>query len=240
VIVLAPKGARAHEITFVTSVDEPGGFPTLSFGTDPASGHLSFLDVLVDGHLIRTSDSSDSGVSGGIAFFTGPLLSLVCDSSLTPGVSDPCDPEEITFPFFNTEYRYAPGQLSFTGHWTLSDGSMATGSFLAPLLDLTIQVREGDCSSGFACGDFTATLGPGLFDVPLALVLGVPHRSSGGMFSGSLDFVDGDPLSQSRFSGAPSPWDVKITTPEPSLSALLLIAAAAIWRHRGKPRHGRP
>ena len=50
-IALAPGPASAATISLRTTTDSEAGNPTLGFGTDPAFGHYSFLNMLVDGQV---------------------------------------------------------------------------------------------------------------------------------------------------------------------------------------------
>lgn len=174
----------------------------------------------MNGQLVFLDPPFGSGISGGIDFFSGPLLSLVIGTDPSGNVTD-------------AAYAYAPGQFMVLANWMTPEGETMTGNFVAPLLNLSIGTCEGDCFDGFATGEFTASLGPGLFDPLLAYFLGVSRRSSGGTFAGGLDFIEGDPSSSSRLAGAPSPWDVTITTvPEPGMGALSLLAVASLWLRR--------
>lgn len=222
-ILLTAATASAREITLVTEVDAEGGFPTMFFGTDPASGDFAFLDVLVDGALVLTG--TGGSIFGDVTFFSGPLLSL------TPHTAQDGTIDAAV-------YKFAPGEFSFTGQWELPDGSIKSGGATLPLLDLTIETCEETGASDRCIGiggtaEFTAILGSGFLDPALQHVLHVPRFVTGGTFAGSLDFVEGDITDASRISGAPNPWRVGITVPEPALATLMLVAgAAALWRRR--------
>jgi hypothetical protein len=186
----------------------------LGFGTDPAYGHYSFLDILLDGHVVSGHDLSS--VKGDVTFSTGPLLSLTTteDEGVITGAS----------------YEFGPGLFSFTAVWAVSDTSTESGGFTAILQSLSVNTQEGAIFGGLATGEFTAILGPGLFDHALANFLGVSQLTSGGLAVGGLDLIEGDPSSPTRLAGAPDAWVVNIygetAVPEPSLTGLALIATA--------------
>lgn len=215
---VAPGSARA-EIVLVNYPDASA--ETLIFGTDPASGFLAVLWVEVNGQEVFGPGGS---IGGEVEFFSGPLLSLTTEAD-----------------GMRAHYLYGQGVFSWAASWRLADGSTATGSFSAPLLDLAVDTCEGDCFFGLGTGRFRATLGAGTLDPALATLLHQSPFTLGGGLSGDLDLVTGDTSSRDRFAGAPGPWDVTIDAevPEPAVGSLLLLAGAAASmsrRRRTQPR----
>jgi hypothetical protein len=221
VLLLTPTIGRASTIELLQDFDTQ----LLVFGTAPATGDFQFVDVRVDGELIFLDGPYGSGIAGVAEFFSGALLSLTLDTDL----------------FGQANYAYADGQFTLNASWTTPDGTILSGSFAAPLLGLTINTRgEDDDTEPYARGEFTALLGPGLFDPLLASVLGVLPQTLGGSLSGDLDLITGDPSSAQRLAGAPGPWDARIeatAVPEPGVLALSLLSVAALGvRHRLRTR----
>lgn len=225
ILLVLPRVAAADFINLQTDVDQPGGFPTLVFGTAPATGHFDFLNMLVNGAAVVVDPSSGSGVTGSVAFSSGALLDL----DVTTGPSG-----EVT-----AHYLYDIGEFIVEAEWTTPQGAVMTGSYVAPLVNLSIDTCEGDCFAGLATAAFSAALGPGTFDPVLAQVLGISPASAGGTFLGFLDFIDGDPTTADRVGGAPAPWGVTIdvaSVPEPGLTALGGLIAASLWLRRWRGR----
>jgi hypothetical protein len=163
------------------------------------------------------------GISGDAVFTSGPLLdlSVTTDSSGNPQRS---------------LYHYGPDELSVTGR----SGGLQIGAFVAPILDLTINVfaeNNGCPLFEVRCGraSLTALLGPGLFDPAFAQTLGVLGPSINGSLIAGIDRIDGTPSSVIRFGGASSAWGLDVNVPEPPANALLLAAAGAFLIRRRRP-----
>jgi hypothetical protein len=219
-LLLAPHRASAEQIEWFL-------YPaSLVFGLSPATEDGVFRETFVDHVQYQTGTAPfEADIAGEIDFITGPLLDL---SVVTDAFGNP----------LSSVYHYGPGELSIAAHW-LVPGGVQTVTFLAPLLGLTIDVRteSGQCQFGTPCADAlaSAVLGPGLFDPAFAQALGILGPSIGGSFAGHVDRIDGTPSSVRRFGGAASPWEVDVNVPEPTVNALLLSGAAALWirrRHR--------
>jgi hypothetical protein len=128
-------------------------------------------------------------------------------------------------------YRFGAGTVSISAFWRQPNGNDATGSFVAPLLNLTLGICENCNSTSEASGSVSAILGPGRFDPTLAEILGVAERSLGGSLSFDGDLITGDGTSQSRLGGSASGQvDLIVTAavPEPGLTALVVLGALIV------------
>lgn len=216
-LLLAPHPAAATQIEWGLV------FGSLHFGLTPATMGALISRTFVDHVGFQTPFDTD--IRGDAGFVTGPLLdlSVVTDAFGTP---------------VRSVYHYGPGELSVIARWQVP-GGFQTGTFVAPILDLTLDVRveSGQCMFGHPCADALASalLGPGVFDPVFAQALGILGPSIDGRFQGHVDRIDGTPSSVTRVGGAASGWEVSVNVPEPTVNALLLSAAAALLirrRHR--------
>jgi hypothetical protein len=123
-----------------------------------------------------------------------------------------------------SEYLYAGG--TFQADFTYLNNQPVTGSFVAPIISLEIDVLETQ-QHVFA----SYVLGPGLFDAPIADALGVRRRTVGGDIFSDMLFVPGaggDFTSPERHA-----WDgatfVTVNVPEPPIPMLAALGFGAAW-----------
>jgi hypothetical protein len=142
-------------------------------------------------------------------------------------------------------YDYGTGTLRVSTAFALPDGSIEGGSYTATIRDFRLSIRETSFG-GFSLD--VLDLVDGEFDENLANYLGVRRRSpvepvcfSGnscvGEFNFDLDFVTGDPTSPVRVGALNLPQlqiYVAPAVPEPGITALGLVAAAALLRARNR------
>jgi hypothetical protein len=210
-VVLCPGSGDASPLTLVT-FGFPFSYQYLQFG--PGQGFASD-----DGGFWNSADDYLSGPGGrfaidggGFQMQSGPLADIVAP----PG-------EEGTY------YTHdAGGFISLTFNLELPNDSTHTGSFLAPLLGLTIRAlnEEGDG------GDVRAALGAGLFDDRTAKLLGIkPETLPSDVFLyGDTLVASGPDLEVAAFGY----MDVQAEVPEPA-PLLLMGTALAVglrWRTR--------
>lgn len=126
-----------------------------------------------------------------------------------------------------SKYFYAGG--TFQADFTYLNNQPVTGSFVAPIISLEIDVLETQ-QHAFA----SYLLGPGLFDASIADALGVRRRTVGGdIFSDMVFFpgAGGDFTSPERRA-----WDggtfVTINVPEPPMPLLAAVGLCAAWAWR--------
>jgi len=137
-----------------------------------------------------------------------------------------------------SEYVYTGGvfELFFVLE---QNGTQTSGSWVAPILTLTITAGEGDGQSANA----SYVLGPGLLDQPIATALGIDrHIQGGSAFSqllltdhGNRSGVAGDHSTPERQA-----WDgvtdITLDVPEPASFLLLTAGAGALWARRRSRR----
>lgn len=219
-ILPAPSLASGFEIT----VEEPLG---IDFGPAGASFSPARFDkIFIDGVFQETPWLS--GFSGEVEFTAGPLLSLTVDVG------------EAT-----SRYVYGPGTFTLTANWSDQFGNPLQGHYVAPLLELVIDIRceqelsVNDCGDASgehgSLGDAFVSVGPGEFDGGLASTLHV-HKQGGAFdFAIALDGITGNPSDDLRISGSQSgneEIDIPVGVPEPSILSLLLLAPVVRRRFR--------
>jgi hypothetical protein len=172
---------------------------TFGFGNAVHSGYDGELDAL-------------NAFGGTFDALSGPFLdqTLVTDGSGT---------------VIESKYFYEGGTFQADFTWQ-SGGGSKTGSFVAPIITLEIDVLE-DHDHAYAY----YLLGPGLFDASLADALGVRRPTVGGnVFSDMLLMEDtgGDYTSPERQA-----WDgftyVTVNVPEPPMPILGVLGLGAAW-----------
>lgn len=171
-----------------------------------------------------------SNFAGDVIFETGPLLSLTIDDS---------NPDAVA-----SHYLFGPGTLTLTAHWSDQFGAPVEGRYIAPLLDLLIDITCEQELSARDCGDSfggshgyaSASFGPGLFERSLASALGIAR--SGGAFSFldlAIDGVTGGPPDALRLAGSAAGQlaiGIPVEAPEPSVVSLLLLSSVLGLRRR--------
>jgi|SRR6187431_332460 len=203
---------------------------SLSFGPAGADfGGDSFNNIFIDGVFQETPWLSS--FYGDATFVTGPMLSLTVNDS---------DPDRGT-----SDYVFGPGTFTLTAHWTDQFGNVQEGRYVAPLLELRINIRceqelsAQDCgdSGGIngSLGDASASFGAGQFDHALAQILGL--GLSGGAFSldWPLDGIEGSPSDSFRAAGSNSATldiAIPVEVPEPSILSLLMLSPILGLRFR--------
>ena len=213
-LLLLPRVSAASILDI--TIHEPLG---LAFG--PWGAHFQadrFEEIFLDGVPLD--------FEGEVEFQAGPLLSLTL-------YSDP----DYTYSL----YEYGPGTFTLTARWNDNFGSQQ-GSFVAPLLTLSVDLCEqvlslGDCGDVFdeSQGSGFATFGPGLFDSNLAHALRINQEGLLSPFLFDLDGVTGDPSDNFRDSGSPSgreQLEIFVSVPEPSALSLVLLSAVAVLGSR--------
>ena len=132
-----------------------------------------------------------------------------------------------------SQYLYTGG--TFELFFSLDkDGTHAFGSFVAPIVALTITAGEGDGE----LADASYVLGPGLFDQTIADLLGIGRHTKGGEAlafmlltdNGGRPGVAGDHSTPERQA-----WDggLELTiVPEPATFMLLTAGVGALWTRR--------
>jgi hypothetical protein len=218
-LLLLPRVSAASVID-VTILE-----PTfLDFGPGGATFFGSrFDDIFLDG-LPKCC------FSGHVEYHAGPLQSLTLSGDA-----------DRTF----SNYEFGPGTFTLAAHGTDEFGAPVDGSFVAPLLTLSVDLCEGALSTdpcgrpGFSSGEAFATFGAGLFDPNLAHALGINRSAQPFSFRFRMDQVSGDPSSNFRFGGSVSGRDtlsIDVTVPEPSALALLLLSAIGVLGSGRIPR----
>jgi len=135
-----------------------------------------------------------------------------------------------------SEYFYTGGTFSIS--MTVDkDGTLVSGSFVAPIQTLVVTAGEQDGASAWAA----YMLGPGLFDTSLADALGIGRHTSGGQGLSQLTLTDnGNRVGVAGDHTVPQrqAWDgvnrVTLNVPEPA--TLALFAAAGALSIRRRPR----
>jgi len=166
--------------------------------------------------------------SGEVGFTTGPALSLSVDPARA-----------------RSRYVFGPGTFTLIAHWSDQFGNPAEGRYIAPLLELVVDISCEQELTAFDCGDasgedaslgdFFASFGPGTFDPALAHVLGLAPSGDPFDFHVALDGVSGSPSDGFRNSGSESgseKLEFGVAIPEPSIISLLLLAPVFGLRFR--------
>ena len=212
--VLGPRPVAASEIRFDSIFHG-----VITFGVNPAAASDSFLGVLKDGRPFQSPDVSF--FRGEFMLTSGPLLDLsVTNDAFGMPVS--------------SVYQYGPGELIVNARWDSNTGPMS-GTFVAPILGLTVNVDETNCFP-FGCnkmGRATALLGPGLFDPLFADALDLDGPSVGGrFFAQAIDRITGTPSSEGRSVRLRGTCQAAVETP------VLESARAGMrpWHGRGAER----
>jgi hypothetical protein len=220
-ILLVPRNSAASLIDIAILE------PTLEFGTSGARLlESTFRDIYLDG--VWQPGPGDGGFVGAVEFDSAPLLSLT--------VSD--DGQGLV----SSRYEFGPGTLTLTAFWNDKFGSPAQGSFVAPLLGLTIdlceqQLSTSDCGDVFgeSGGDALADFGTGVFDESLASALRIGRSGDLSPFRSFIDGVTGDPSDRFRLGGSSAGQEemqIDVELPEPSALSLLLLSPIAAMRFR--------
>jgi len=222
--LLLPPASNASDLQLIIYE------PTLDFG--PAGAEFGqiydFTTLLIDG----IDQETTSFFSGHVTFETGPLLSLeVFDS----------DPNFKPSSF----YVFGGGTFTLTAHWLDEFFTPMEGHYVAPVIELRIDIRCeqelwaqdcGDSGGGHhSLGDAFVSVGPGLFDDALAHALRLKPQGRAFDFEVPLDGVEGDPSSQLRAAGSADGTkhiSIPVEVPEPSILSLLLIAPIVGRRFR--------
>jgi hypothetical protein len=134
----------------------------------------------------------------------------------------------------SSEYLYTGG--TFELFFLLEqNGSSILGSFVAPILSLTVTAGEGAGEGAVA----SYVLGAGLFDQAIAAALGIGRHTSGGAASSLLILTDdgnrpgiaGDHTTPERQA-----WDgvndITLDVPEPPTVALLTLGTGFWFRRK--------
>jgi hypothetical protein len=216
VVLALPRIAAAGELQLTV------GEPFLDFGPAGATfGSTGFPDLFIDGVFQETPWFSN--FSGDVTFEAGPVVSLTIDDS---------DPDITT-----SRYVFSPGTLTLTARWSDPFGAPVEGLYVAPLLNLVIDIRceqelsAVDCGDPFggSLGDASASFGPGVFDASLAGALGLTPAGGAFTLDWPIDGITGSPSDALRLAGSgagSADLAVPVTVPEPSVLSLLLLAAA--------------
>lgn len=145
---------------------------------------------------------------------------------------------------YTTTYRYAPGLLTFQVSYEQS-GVLEIGTFTARTLALTFVVEGEDERDTPACrwcsfAWIDIALGRGQFDSDLALLLGVPQRTTGGMLSlFREDIYEGlDERRRGYANGGRLSIVPAASVPEPGPLWLSAIAVPCFWAWRRRVRKG--
>jgi hypothetical protein len=212
----------AHASDFEVTLQEP-----LFLGFGPAGadfGGDSFDGIFIDG-VFQEIPPLLTSFTGDATFVTGAMLSLTVDDS---------DPNRAT-----SSYLFGPGTFTLTAHWTDQFGNAQEGRYVAPLLELQIDIRCeqelsaqdcGDVGSGEhgSLGDASASFGPGQFDHALAKILGLGLSGGAFFLDWPLDGISGSPFDSGfRVAGSNSATldiAIPVEIPEPSILSLLLLA----------------
>jgi hypothetical protein len=203
--------------------------PFVDFGPAGASlgSEFGFRDLFLDGVYLETPWFSN--FSGDVSIETGPASLIVDDSD--PNVTQ-------------SHYDFDPGIFTLTVHWTDQFGTAMQGQYVAPVLDLLIDVTceqelsMQDCGDiyGESHGPMSAFMGPGMFDPNLAAILRL-QRPGGAFdfFDLFLDGITGDPSDRLRLAGSAGgqlDLAIPVEVPEPSILALLLFVPVVRRRLR--------
>lgn len=215
-LLLAPRNAAAAQIRFEFD------HYLVHFGLNSASVADQSSFVFKDGIALNPNPNG-TDIIVDLNVTSGPLLDL---SVTTDSFGMPV----------RSRYEYGPGEVTVTGHWRSAAGDM-TGTFVAPIGDLTINVREDQCTTGPGgglcnnTGMAMALLGPGVFNETFQDLFGIGGTSVDGVLgSAAIDRITGTPSSNERLGGAEGSWGVTVNVPEPTVGALLLVAAGAVLR----------
>jgi hypothetical protein len=187
-------------------------------------GELAVTFGLVPFQLSEDVESDDFDVTGTANLVSGALVNHNVDEE--NGI---------------TGYDWGPGTLTLTLSGFDEDGNFVDGTFTASTRKFGFDVCEGcdDLFGGGLVDDFEIDLGAGLFDAPLAKLLGVSRHTIGGFIDFGLEDVSGDGNSESRSAFDHRGFavlEIETAIPEPGLLTLGLIAGAAwLARRKGSP-----
>jgi hypothetical protein len=193
----------------------------LSFGTFGAQFREGFYDIFIDG--------VPQFLSGFVEFTSIGPPSVTVDDSNSDTV--------------RSHYAFGPGTFTLSVHWFDQFGAFTQGQYVAPLLDLEVDITcEGelsilDCGSwgpDSSHGRVSILVGSGVFDRSLATALGVRRSGDAFGFSWFMDAIEGSPSSPARFGeGLEETVEIGVTeVPEPSVLSLLLTSPLVALQFR--------